>query len=1434
MGKLVGIIFLIVVLVTISGIIVFLSISHPERRLDVGANIESIEINGNLADIVLSGGANDKEIERVKFIFTDNKGVKHYYSTTEGIENLSKPYKKSIVNLFKKPDFQGTYRYIIDSNEIGFENFDSIYKVEVVFDYEKDILEVDKEIPLDEEIINEGSKPSRGGGGGGSSFTPDSDLIPTLKAYWKYNDNEVIELRDIVYGTSLTLVLENSGLSPGESVEFIIYEKDWFEDDYMAKVNTLVGSKGYVSVDWVIEEAHVDAARSFLEGKLELYFEIRGIESGILKIGFVEEEPSVLVYAINLNGPQYTATDGTVFEADDASYRLSGPLTDSTTEEITNTQDDTLFQTQRLGRINDGSIDEPLEYAFPVSPGEYTVELYFSEIWWGTERSGFLTQDRMTNVYIEDVLVEQDFNIGQYILEGIKKTYTPITVSDTMLSLKLDHSVRSDPGIGAIKIIKVSDYLLPEANCSDEIQNQNETDVDCGGECDACFTGTIYYISNSGDDNTGDGSINNPWTSLSHACSQVTTFGDLIYVNSGTYYESQSCVLAEGVSIKGEGDSSHIISSYTVGVNAHRDASIVLASNTEGTNGDQSISFLKLDGNNLVATKAISVVGRNNVKIYNCTIVDFENGAVLFGRNVPEWTYPIIYLTGNEFYNNYVDDCSTLSATHGLGENGYQGQIDITGQDGLKIYNNKMFLTSRTDFGNHIDGVQGPVLPEGHNKGVKIFNNYFDKPENNGGNWNFHLELWDSAGGFEIYNNEFHGGDVGVDFGGHYAVKGDYDYSFWIHDNIFEQDQLYSFAEDNAGGFDKNAIDLEGNAEDVIINNNYFKNYPTGIVIILPSYVKAPFLSARMNIYNNVFENVGYSDQPYGSAIRLTVSDLSWNIEDINIFNNVIVSGNLNPAGQSWTGIWLVLNGDFKNINIKNNIIQGFYYGPILFDGLGGTIDNLHIENNLYNDNGNSNDITYWYDVFLTNFVNQNNIKANPGFVSSSDYHLVSTSPAIDAGINVGLPYLGNAPDIGAFESSYTAPEGDVADYYVATWGNDNNLGTFDEPFGTWEKLRDVLQPGDLAYIRGGTYVMPSGSGAKVHWTGFSGTANNLIKIWAYPGEEPILTIQNRDTGSSNTYLIRMENVDYVHVKGLRVTGADQTDLGTTGNYVVGVQLTDCNHILLEDMEADHIGGSGFPLYDSKYITFLNVDAHHLADPYSSDPNGGADGFGIWGTGATMDTSDNLRYINSRAWLASDDGWDFTNKEIYNATVTGSWSFWNGYLSDFSDGGDGRGYKFGGAPWDPGTTMSFTVTNNIAAENRDQGFDQNGMYGYGGYYYNNLGYNNVKRSFHFWDGEDYSVFKNNIAYADGLEPIFGDNMVDEYNSWNVATVDNNDFVSLDVTQLDNPRKADGSLPDITFGHLASGSDLINAGTNVGLEYQGSGPDIGAFEYSVSS
>jgi hypothetical protein len=47
-----------------------------------------------------------------------------------------------------------------------------------------------------------------------------------------------------------------------------------------------------------------------------------------------------------------------------------------------------------------------------------------------------------------------------------------------------------------------------------------------------------------------------------------------------------------------------------------------------------------------------------------------------------------------------------------------------------------------------------------------------------------------------------------------------------------------------------------------------------------------------------------------------------------------------------------------------------------------------------------------------------NNINENPLFVDANnlDFHLSENSPCIDAGVNIGYPYNGLAPDMGSFE----------------------------------------------------------------------------------------------------------------------------------------------------------------------------------------------------------------------------------------------------------------------------------------------------------------------------------------------------------------------------------------------------------------------------------
>jgi len=75
------------------------------------------------------------------------------------------------------------------------------------------------------------------------------------------------------------------------------------------------------------------------------------------------------------------------------------------------------------------------------------------------------------------------------------------------------------------------------------------------------------------------------------------------------------------------------------------------------------------------------------------------------------------------------------------------------------------------------------------------------------------------------------------------------------------------------------------------------------------------------------------------------------------------------------------------------------------------------------------------------------------------------------------------------------------------------------------------------------------------------------------------------------------------------------------------------------------------------------------------------------------------------------------------------------------------------------------------------------------------------------------VMHNNLAYLGTITNDLNESgSIVSNNSWTKSvTVSSADFQSTDATQITNGRHSDGSLPTITFMHLASGSDLTGLG-----------------------
>jgi hypothetical protein len=85
-----------------------------------------------------------------------------------------------------------------------------------------------------------------------------------------------------------------------------------------------------------------------------------------------------------------------------------------------------------------------------------------------------------------------------------------------------------------------------------------------------------------------------------------------------------------------------------------------------------------------------------------------------------------------------------------------------------------------------------------------------------------------------------------------------------------------------------------------------------------------------------------------------------------------------------------------------------------------------------------------------------------------------------------------------------------------------------------------------------------------------------------------------------------------------------------------------------------------------------------------------------------------------------------------------------------------------------------------------------------------------------------------VSYTGQVQ--LGSFAIQETNSWlDSFDVTADDFLSLNIDSASSQRQADGSLPAIDFLHLAQGSDLIDAGVDLGFPYYGEKPDLGAFE-----
>jgi hypothetical protein len=382
--------------------------------------------------------------------------------------------------------------------------------------------------------------------------------------------------------------------------------------------------------------------------------------------------------------------------------------------------------------------------------------------------------------------------------------------------------------------------------------------------------------------------------------------------------------------------------------------------------------------------------------------------------------------------------------------------------------------------------------------------------------------------------------------------------------------------------------------------------------------------------------------------------------------------------------------------------------------------------------------------------------------------------------------------------------------WYVATNGSDTGSGSEQDPFLSIIKAVSMVQAGETIFVRGGTYNLVA-----TIVIAKSGSNISPISLFAFPGEHPLLDFSGQIMGSSNRGISLTGS--YWNLKGINITGAGDNGMSIAGG----------SYNIIEDCSFYRNRDTGLQLDNgASNNRIINCDSYYNADP---PDYGDADGFA-----AKMSVGSGNYFFGCRAWKNCDDGWDgyLRGTDDVSTSLENCWAFENGYLENGTDPGanaNGNGFKMGGSD-DKLLKHNFTLKKCLAFKNKAKGFDQNNNKG-SMILYNCTGYNNLVADYRITQalaaGKVLEV-KNCIDLGKIAE--IGTFAVQEKNSWMVPfIVYTEDFMSVDGTPAYGPRKADGSLPDMDFMHLVSGSDLIDAGVNVGLSFAGAAPDLGCFE-----
>ena len=426
-----------------------------------------------------------------------------------------------------------------------------------------------------------------------------------------------------------------------------------------------------------------------------------------------------------------------------------------------------------------------------------------------------------------------------------------------------------------------------------------------------------------------------------------------------------------------------------------------------------------------------------------------------------------------------------------------------------------------------------------------------------------------------------------------------------------------------------------------------------------------------------------------------------------------------------------------------------------------------------------------------------------------------------------------------------------AAEFYVAPAGSDANPGTEAAPFATIMRAQTAAATGDTVWLRGGTYLLDNSHIVRTDtiYAYVNDFTKSGVRYYAAPGETPVFDFSavRPDARRVTAFFIRANNL---HLRGFHSVGVQVTIPagGTaTNTQSENVRISGGSGNILERLVLrDGMGIGVYIIGSSANNLVLNCDAYNNTG-LDSLSIGNVDGFGSHTTAAGTGNV----FRGCRAWLNSDDGFDFINCKA-PALIENCWAAFSGYVGTaLATGADGNGFKAGGYGRNgsalPSPVPRHIVRFSLAVHNRSSGFYANHHAG-GLDFVHNTAYRN---------GTNYNllnVLADNLTDVPGYDHYLKNNLGFSPRSTSVANLDqaacdvSHNFFTLSVTVaaddflltttntarlfqlISSPRQADGSLPRIDLLRLKDGSDLIDRGLPLaGFACNQAAPDLGCFE-----